>query len=247
MAAIRRSFSGALQRRRSASMTPEQKTEETKLERLTERFERGMRNLKTLETRLITVSGAARNFKTALADLGMIPLEDANGWPRGPTDVDVALVNADEHGIVGRIASACCAPLRRLVAEGNELRLLCKRRRDLVADRDHRKQKFQQIEKASERAKDPEKIRGQVTEASSKYVAAVDAADRATAHCTVALEGDAAQTATAAAHAKELFVPPRLAWPAAAAAEKPSTTTQRRVDAIGEQRSLVAREREFRE
>ena len=29
MAAIRRSFSGALQRRRSASMTPEQKTEET--------------------------------------------------------------------------------------------------------------------------------------------------------------------------------------------------------------------------
>ena len=69
MAAIRRSFSGALQRRRSASMTPEQKTEETKLERLTERFERGMRNLKTLEARLITVSGAARNFKTALADL----------------------------------------------------------------------------------------------------------------------------------------------------------------------------------
>ena len=57
MAAIRRSFSGALQRRRSASMTPEQKTEETKLERLTERFERGMRNLKTLEARLITVSG----------------------------------------------------------------------------------------------------------------------------------------------------------------------------------------------
>ena len=55
MAAIRRSFSGALQRRRSASMTPEQKTEETKLERLTERFERGMRNLKTLEARLITV------------------------------------------------------------------------------------------------------------------------------------------------------------------------------------------------
>ena len=92
MAAIRRSFSGALQRRRSASMTPEQKTEETKLERLTERFERGMRNLKTLEARLITVSGAARNFKTALADLGMSPLEDANGWPRGPTDVDVALV-----------------------------------------------------------------------------------------------------------------------------------------------------------
>jgi hypothetical protein len=134
MAAIRRSFSGALARRRSASMTPEQKTEETKLERLTERFERGMRNLKTLEARLITVSGAARNFKTALADLGMSPLEDANGWPRGPTDVDVALVNADEHGIVGRIASACCAPLRRLVAEGNELRLLCKRRRDLVAD-----------------------------------------------------------------------------------------------------------------
>ena len=142
MAAIRRSFSGALQRRRSASMTPEQKTEETKLERLTERFERGMRNLKTLEARLITVSGAARNFKTALSELGMSPLEDANGWPRGPTDVDVALVNADEHGIVGRIASACCAPLRRLVAEGNELRLLCKRRRDLVADRDHRKQKL---------------------------------------------------------------------------------------------------------
>ena len=147
MAAIRRSFSGALQRRRSASMTPEQKTEETKLERLTERFERGMRNLKTLEARLITVSGAARNFKTALADLGMSPLEDANGWPRGPTDVDVALVNADEHGIVGRIASACCAPLRRLVAEGNELRLLCKRRRDLVADRDHRKQKLQQVDR----------------------------------------------------------------------------------------------------
>ena len=93
------------------------------------------------------VSGAARNFKTALSELGMSPLEDANGWPRGPTDVDVALVNADEHGIVGRIASACCAPLRRLVAEGNELRLLCKRRRDLVADRDHRKQKLQQVEK----------------------------------------------------------------------------------------------------
>ena len=87
MAAIRRSFSGALQRRRSASMTPEQKTEETKLERLTERFERGMRNLKTLEARLITVSGAARNFKTALADLACGQLEDANGWPRGPTDV----------------------------------------------------------------------------------------------------------------------------------------------------------------
>ncbi len=185
MAAIRRSFSGALQRRRSASMTPEQKTEETKLERLTERFERGMRNLKTLEARLITVSGAARNFKTALADLACGQLEDANGWPRGPTDVDVALVNADEHGIVGRIASACCAPLRRLVAEGNELRLLCKRRRDLVADRDHRKQKLQQIEKACERAKDPEKIRGQVQEASQKYVAAVDAADRATGHCTI--------------------------------------------------------------
>ena len=145
MAAIRRSFSGALQRRRSASMTPEQKTEETKLERLTERFERGMRNLKTLEARLITVSGAARNFKTALSELGMSPLEDANGWPRGPTDVDVALVNADEHGIVGRIASACCAPLRRLVAEGNELRLLCKRRRDLVADRDQNRPNLREV------------------------------------------------------------------------------------------------------
>ena len=58
------------------------------------------------------------------------------------------------------------------------------------------------------------------------------------------LEGDAAQTATAAAHAKELFVPPRLAWPAAAAAEKPSTTTQRRI--TGKQ-LLVARERAVRE
>ena len=63
MAAIRRSFSGALQRRRSASMTPEQKTEETKLERLTERFERGMRNLKTLEARLITVGVAAHGVR----------------------------------------------------------------------------------------------------------------------------------------------------------------------------------------
>ena len=78
------------------AISSEQKTEETKLERLTQRFERGMRNLKTLEARLITVSGAARNFKTALSELGMSPLEDANGWPRGPTDVDVALVNADE-------------------------------------------------------------------------------------------------------------------------------------------------------
>jgi len=90
MAAIRRSFSGALQRRRSASMTPEQKTEETKLERLTERFERGMRNLKTLETRLITVSGAARNFRLINAGLNSKPAAGSNG----SRQLDVAIASS---------------------------------------------------------------------------------------------------------------------------------------------------------
>ena len=51
------------------------------------------------------------------------------------------------------------------------------------------------------------------------------AAGRAFAGRQADTEGDAAQAATAAAHAKELFVPPRLARPPTAAAEKPSTTT----------------------
>ena len=47
------------------------------------------------------MAATARANRSALAELACGALEDAGGWPRGPSDVDVALVGADEHGMAG--------------------------------------------------------------------------------------------------------------------------------------------------
>ena len=43
----------------------------------------------------------SRTLRDALSEVACGAMEDAGGWPRGPSDFDVALVAADAHTMMG--------------------------------------------------------------------------------------------------------------------------------------------------
>ena len=115
-------------------------------------------------------------------------MEDAAGWPRGPPALSVAVVAADAHGTVGRLAGAAERPLARMSEAAGDVEALIAKRAVLLADHDLRESQFRRVDEMAGRIGDGTNLAAEVATAASAYMRSLHALDRATAHLRSLLE-----------------------------------------------------------
>uniref|UniRef100_A0A7S3K087 BAR domain-containing protein n=1 Tax=Aureoumbra lagunensis TaxID=44058 RepID=A0A7S3K087_9STRA len=151
------------------------------------KFWRGIRNIETMRARLNFVAKQSDELRDALLDFACGAMDDAGGWPRKPSDLDITLVAADEHSILARVARSSDVAYVHLLRHAENIQTAISERRALIREYRSRQAQMEKVTAKLEKAKNQHSMDFEVAVAGTEYVRAAEAVFQATQRLEAAL------------------------------------------------------------
>lgn len=150
------------------------------LSHVVEQFRRGVRNVVMLRRRLKRLASASDGLRDALFSVSCGALEDAGGWPKKPSAIEISLVAADEHSILARVARASDEPYAELERLSSHIENALLIREQLVSQYISRRRELARVSDKQARVRDPHALDFEVAVAGTEYMRSADRAYHAT-------------------------------------------------------------------